>query len=160
ESEANQKLQLEKFQTVAIPFYAIVDPDEKVVATFPGLTKDPKEYLAFLDSAASQTPATAATPAQSTGAPPTGLPPFTPLQGPAPQTSGKVVVVNFWATYCVPCIREIPMFNKLHREFAAKGLTVIGIGMDEEGAELIKPFLAKHPMEYPVGVGKPALNEQ
>ncbi len=45
ESEANQKLQLSKFNTVAIPFYAIIDPDDKVVATFPGLTKDSSEYL-------------------------------------------------------------------------------------------------------------------
>ena len=46
-SEANQKLEDSKFQTIAIPFYAIVDPDEKVVASFPGLTKNPQEYLAF-----------------------------------------------------------------------------------------------------------------
>ena len=40
--------ELEKFKTVAEPFYAIMDPDEKVIATFPGLTKDPQEFLAFL----------------------------------------------------------------------------------------------------------------
>jgi thiol:disulfide interchange protein DsbD len=49
-SEENQKYQEAKFQTVAIPFYAIVDPDEKVIASYPGLTKDPKEYLAFLST--------------------------------------------------------------------------------------------------------------
>jgi thiol:disulfide interchange protein DsbD len=152
ESEANQKLQLEKFKTVAIPYYAIVDPDEKVVATFPGLTKDPKEFLAFLDTSAP--PAVAAVAADG------GVPRFTPLQGSAPDTKGKVVVVNFWATYCVPCIREIPSFNKLHQEYAAKGVTVLGIGMDDDGAELVKPFLAKHPMQYPVGLGKPEFNQQ
>ena len=47
-SEENQKLELAKFKTVAEPFYAILDPDEKVIATFPGLTKDPAEFLAFL----------------------------------------------------------------------------------------------------------------
>lgn len=47
-SEENQKYQETKFQTVAIPFYAVIDADEKVLASFPGLTKDPKEYLAFL----------------------------------------------------------------------------------------------------------------
>ena len=50
ESEANQKLQLDKFKTVAIPYYAIMDPDEKVVGTFPGLTREPREFLAFLDA--------------------------------------------------------------------------------------------------------------
>ena len=47
-SEENQKLQESKLQTVAIPYYVILDPDEKIVASFPGLTKDSKEYLAFL----------------------------------------------------------------------------------------------------------------
>jgi thiol:disulfide interchange protein DsbD len=47
-SEENQKLQETKFKTVAIPFYAILDPDGKVVASFPGLTKNPAEYLDFL----------------------------------------------------------------------------------------------------------------
>ncbi len=47
-SEQNQKVQDSKFQTVAIPFYAIIDPDEKVVASYPGLTKNPQEYLDFL----------------------------------------------------------------------------------------------------------------
>lgn len=49
-SEENQKLEDRKFETVAIPYYAILDADEKVVATFPGLTKKPQEFLAFLKS--------------------------------------------------------------------------------------------------------------
>ncbi len=47
-SEENQKLQDEKFATVAIPYYAIVDPDGKVVATFPGSTRKAEEFLEFL----------------------------------------------------------------------------------------------------------------
>ncbi|MDX2153540.1 MAG: cytochrome c biogenesis protein CcdA [Bryobacteraceae bacterium] len=47
-SEANQELQSKKFSTVAIPYYAILDGDEKVVGTFPGLTRDPQEFLKFL----------------------------------------------------------------------------------------------------------------
>ncbi len=49
-SELNQKVLTEKFSTVAIPFYAIVDPDEKVIATFAGLTRDPAKFLTFLGS--------------------------------------------------------------------------------------------------------------
>jgi thiol-disulfide isomerase/thioredoxin len=70
------------------------------------------------------------------------------------------VVVNFWATWCVPCIQEIPSFNKLHKDFAAQGVAVLAISMDEEGAGRVQPFLKKHPMDYPVGLGGEALNKQ
>ncbi|HLK49358.1 MAG TPA: cytochrome c biogenesis protein CcdA [Bryobacteraceae bacterium] len=50
-ADENQKLELAKFNTIASPFYAIVDPDEKVIATFPGRTTNPQEYLTFLKSA-------------------------------------------------------------------------------------------------------------
>ena len=53
-SEANQKMEETRFSTVAIPYYAIVDPDEKVVATFPGLTRDAGEFLRFLRSGAAR----------------------------------------------------------------------------------------------------------
>jgi len=52
-SERNQKLEETKFGTVAIPFYAIVDPDEQVIATFPGLTKNSQEFAAFVKSGTS-----------------------------------------------------------------------------------------------------------
>ena len=48
ESEMNQKLEESKFGTVAIPYYAILTPDQKVVATFPGLTRDSKEFVSFI----------------------------------------------------------------------------------------------------------------
>jgi thiol:disulfide interchange protein DsbD len=59
-SDANQKLQDSKFKTIAIPFYAILDPDQRVVATFDRLTKNPQEYLAFLQKGGSGRPAQAA----------------------------------------------------------------------------------------------------
>jgi thiol-disulfide isomerase/thioredoxin len=154
ESEANQKIQLAKFNTVAIPFYAIVDPDEKVLATFPGSTGNSAEFLAFLNKPA---------PPQSTAAPPSALPQASKLDGGSIDTaalSGKIVVVNFWATWCVPCIREIPSFNKLHKDFAQQGVAVLGISMDGEDPTLIPAFLKKHPMDYPVGVGNESLNTQ
>jgi thiol:disulfide interchange protein DsbD len=49
-SEQNQQLEEKRFGTVAIPFYAIVDPDEKVIATFPGLTRNTQEFASFLKS--------------------------------------------------------------------------------------------------------------
>ncbi|MCS7314825.1 MAG: thioredoxin family protein, partial [Bryobacterales bacterium] len=50
-SERNQRMQQERFRTVAIPYYAILSPDEKVIATFAGLTRDPGEFLKFLRAA-------------------------------------------------------------------------------------------------------------
>jgi len=165
ESEANQKVQLAKFHTVAIPYYAIVDPnekDEKALAEFPGSTRDAVEYLAFLNKPA-PTPALPATTPAAAPAPPSSLPQASKLEGGNIDTaalSGKVVVVNFWATWCVPCIQEIPGFNKLHKDFAGQGVAVLGISMDDEGAARVQPFLKKHPMEYPVGLGSEALNKQ
>jgi thiol:disulfide interchange protein len=159
DSEANQKLQLSKFNTVAIPFYAIIDPDEKVVATFPGLTKDSAEYLAFLQ----KSPASTAPVSAAVSSAPSAFPQFAKLEGgPADTASlaGKIVVVNFWATWCVPCIQEIPSFNKLHNDFGAKGVSVVGISMDEEGLTRVQPFLKKHPMDYPVGLGNADLTKQ
>jgi thiol:disulfide interchange protein len=157
ESESNQKVQLAKFQTVAIPYYAIVDPDEKVLAQFPGSTSNAAEYLAFLNKPApAPAPVSATAPASLA---PSTYPQAAKLDGGPIDTAaynGKVLVVNFWATWCVPCIREIPSFNKLHKD----GVQVLGIAMDEEGLTRVQPFLKKHPMDYPVGLGSEPLNQQ
>jgi thiol:disulfide interchange protein DsbD len=164
-SDENQKLQLDLFKTVAIPYYAIVDSDGKVVASYPGLTKDPAEYLAFLQKGAASRPApNDASPPVPNEPRPSGsggdLPQPVTLEGqPLTLPAGKVVVVNFWATWCVPCIKEIPSFNKLQRDFASKGVAVFGIGMDEEGVARVKPFAAKYKMDYTVAVGKEAFNQ-
>ena len=65
-AEENQKLELSKFNTIASPYYAIIDENEKVIATFPGRTTDPKEYLTFLKSSGPKT--AAVVPARSTPA--------------------------------------------------------------------------------------------
>jgi len=156
-SDDNQKLELAKFKTVAEPFYAILDPDEKVVATFDGLTRDPVAYLAFLEKGATSA---VAAPRPAAGG---SLPQVTKLDGTPLDTAawnGKVVVVNFWATWCVPCIGEFPGFNKLQRDFAAKGVVVVGVSIDEEGAARVQPFLKKHPMDYTVALGSEAVQKQ
>jgi hypothetical protein len=61
-------------------------------------------------------------------------------------TKGKVVMVDFWATWCVPCLSEIPMFNELYKEHKAHGFELIAISLDDEGAAKVRPFVKAHPM--------------
>jgi peroxiredoxin len=65
---------------------------------------------------------------------------------------GKVVFVNFWATWCGPCKYEVPMFVELQRKYGSQGLTFLGISIDDP-AEALKPFVDEHQMNYPVLVG-------
>jgi thiol-disulfide isomerase/thioredoxin len=56
---------------------------------------------------------------------------------------GKVVFVNFWATWCGPCQDEIPSLIEMQNKYASKGFTVVGIAMDEDGKGVVAPFVAK-----------------
>jgi thiol-disulfide isomerase/thioredoxin len=56
---------------------------------------------------------------------------------------GKVVFVNFWATWCGPCLDEIPSLIDMQNQYASKGFTVVGIAMDEQGKSVVAPFVAK-----------------
>lgn len=60
----------------------------------------------------------------------------------------KVVLVDFWATWCVPCVKSMPDLQKLQEKYAEKGLSVVGISLDEKGAEKVKPFLSKKKFTY------------
>ena len=158
-SQTNQELEQSKFQTIAIPYYAILDADGSVIATYPGATRDAGAYLAFLQKGGPgkpTTPAAAAAPAESAQSDLAVLP-VTTLEGAPVDTAalrGKVVVIDFWATYCVPCLKEIPTFNRLHEQFAGRGLVVLGVSMDVDGgAPLVKSFLKQHPMKYRVALG-------
>lgn len=66
---------------------------------------------------------------------------------------GKVVLVDFWATWCVPCISEIPMFNQLQKHYQPRGVEVVAISLDEEGAAKVKPFVKAHSMNYTQTLG-------
>jgi thiol-disulfide isomerase/thioredoxin len=65
---------------------------------------------------------------------------------------GKVVFVNFWATWCGPCKYEIPMFVELQQKYGPQGLHFLGISIDDP-VEALKPFVDEHKMNYPVLVG-------
>lgn len=66
---------------------------------------------------------------------------------------GKVVILDFWATWCPPCKAEIPGFVELQKQYGDKGLVVIGVSLDEQGPAVVKPFMKQFEMNYPVVMG-------
>jgi len=70
---------------------------------------------------------------------------------------GKVVLVNFWATWCPPCRKEIPSLVKLQEKYRARGFAVVGVSMDEGGGSLVAKFLEKQKVGYPVILGSAEL---
>ena len=63
---------------------------------------------------------------------------------------GKVVVLNFWATWCAPCLREMPDFAALQRELGARGVVFVGVSIDEGGWDVVRPFAARVGVNYPL----------
>jgi peroxiredoxin len=61
---------------------------------------------------------------------------------------GKVILLNFWATWCSPCRQEIPSLNDLYLQYNKEGLAVIGISLDRGGAEEVRKFVDKFKVEY------------
>src|SRR5712692_187560 len=82
---------------------------------------------------------------------------------------GTVVLVDFWATWCEPCYVEIPWLIEMQQKYAAKGFTVLGVSMDEDGKGAVVPFLAKErfdvngekaQMNYPILIGNDAIADK
>ncbi|UKL14185.1 TlpA disulfide reductase family protein [Dissulfurimicrobium hydrothermale] len=63
---------------------------------------------------------------------------------------GKVVLLNFWATYCPPCRAEMPDFIALQNKYASKGFNVIGISVDEDWQEVLPSFVKAMKVNYPI----------
>ena len=59
------------------------------------------------------------------------------------QYKGKVVLVNFWATWCQPCKIEIPWLIEFNQKYGPKGLVILGVAMDDEGKKVVEPFVQK-----------------
>jgi cytochrome c biogenesis protein CcmG/thiol:disulfide interchange protein DsbE len=72
------------------------------------------------------------------------------------QYKGKVVLVNFWATWCAPCKSEIPLLIGLREKYGSRGFEILGLSMDEDGKKAVQPFLDKE--RFDVGGQKEAIN--
>ncbi len=72
---------------------------------------------------------------------------------------GKVILLNFWATWCSPCKKEIPDLNELFKQYREAGLVVIGIALDQGGPEEVRKFLEKYQIEYINLMGNEAVLE-
>ncbi|MBK8894833.1 MAG: TlpA family protein disulfide reductase [Propionivibrio sp.] len=64
------------------------------------------------------------------------------------QWRGKVLVVNYWASWCAPCVKEMPVFSRMHAHYSGWGVQFVGIGLDD--AEKIRAFAKSTPVSYPL----------
>ena len=85
------------------------------------------------------------------------------------QYKGKVVLVNFWATWCAPCRIEIPWLIEFNEKYGPKGLVILGVAMDDEGNQVVQPYVRDrrfdvngHPeaMNYPILLGNSKIAEK
>ena len=63
---------------------------------------------------------------------------------------GQVVLVNIWATWCPPCVDEMPSMEKLYQELKEEGFEILAVSIDESGSEAVGPFVTKHKLSFPV----------
>jgi thiol-disulfide isomerase/thioredoxin len=71
------------------------------------------------------------------------------LEGTPPATAGKVVLVDFWASWCGPCRQSFPVLDNLQKQYGREGLVVIGVNVDKDSAAM-KKFLSEHPVAFAV----------
>jgi len=85
------------------------------------------------------------------------------------QYKGKVVLVNFWATWCAPCRTEIPWLIEFNQKYGPRGFVILGVAMDDEGTKVVQPWVQSQrfdvngrsePMNYQILVGNTKIAEK
>lgn len=66
---------------------------------------------------------------------------------------GRVVLLDFWATWCEGCKEEIPWFMEFQKKYRRTGLSVVGASLDDDGWKSVKPYLQEHKINYPIVIG-------
>jgi thiol-disulfide isomerase/thioredoxin len=66
---------------------------------------------------------------------------------------GQILILNFWATWCPPCLEEVPKLNDLYKRYKNKGVQVVGIALDKDSLDLVQPFVKENNISYRILLG-------
>ncbi len=112
------------------------------------------------EAAASDDEARSVGPSENDPLPPINLPDADGIVWKNRDLAGKAVLLNFWATWCGPCRREMPVFDEMQKEYESKGFTVLAVSLDRDGWDSVRPYIAELKPSYPVFVADKSVERE